>query len=675
MKRASLVLFLSLTALALVIGWWLFGRDGGQSLTPSDPRGTQPDRPIEAANVAPTDSAPAELRPVREADTRDDPEGADRDAPLIDFEGPPGAIHGRILNPDGEPIHEAEVELVRGPAAAVSIPSLWTRLNLVVHTDPQGKYRFTTVAPNDDYIVIASHSDFGNCEAGPIVVQPSTNKDAGDLRLRDGVLVQGYVRCDGRPIPNALVTMSNAMDRLRKLRPDMPVHPDTEPFDVSTVTDADGHYTFASAPFSTFELTVTADGFSKMTKASQGTIFGGSSREHEINFDLTIAARIGGMVVDEGKNGIAGAKVTATIANQTFRCEIEATTDPTGRFELAALALGDYFISATCDGFSESHQQQVAANSDSLVIEMRVQGSCIGVVVDEETGRAVTEFALTVYQQHKGRGPVEVLRNIRRSDSGGRFELKNLDPGSYVIEGTAAGYAASMSAEFEVDRGQAAAGIRVALHRGGTVVGTVFDQDGKPVRNASVQLRENGTKDNQIIEIFSQIGARGPTTTKARTRDDGSFALELVVPDTYQVSIKHNQYAPFQLDDVVVIKGESVDVGRLVIVQGARISGHAYDLDGRPLAQATVTAIMAKSAGYKSTRTDADGAYELRCLNAGEYTVTINSFQTNPPQNPLVGLSYAKNSRQIVPVVNGDDLTVDLRLMKNDPVKVDKPKR
>lgn len=672
MKRASSLLMLVVAFIAGAGGFWLLMDRGPAIVSPVAPTGGRDTEAIETGAAPPAAVDPASgIQRTRDPGlaAERDPEGGDPDAPAIDLQGPPGSIHGRILDPNGNPAPDAEVELVRGPSAAVAIPSLWTKLNLVVRTDPTGVYRFPTVAPNDDYIVVANHPEFGECEAGPIIVPPATDKDAGDLRLREGILVQGYVRFDGRPVQNAVISLSNAMERLHKLRPDLAQARDIEPFELNTVTDANGHYEFASAPFTTFEITAKADGLSRMTKASQSGIFGGSSREHEINFDLTVAARLSGQVVDQSKNGIDGVKVTATIANQSFRCEMEAETDSAGRFTLEGLALGDYFVSATCDGYSEVHQQQVAANRNDLLLEMRVQGSCLGVVVDEETGAPITEFTLAIQQQQKARGPIELKRNLRYSDSLGRFEVKNLDPGTYTIEGSASGYAASLSQEFEVERGESAAGVRVSMNRGGKVVGMIQDRDGKPIRNALVELRDNGTRDNPVHEIFDRMGARGPSATKVRTKEDGRFTLDLIVPETYQVSVKHNQYAATAVDDVVVTKGETTDVGVLVMLRGGRIAGRAFDLDGQPLKNATITAVADKAAGYKTTRTDADGFYELGNLNDGRYSVTINSFQTNPPQNPLVGLSWAKNSRQVVDVVDGADLNVDLRLVKNDPNK------
>jgi protocatechuate 3,4-dioxygenase beta subunit len=668
MKRAPSLLLAISAALIGGIAWWVLGSAGeepGIDRNRTDrnaiepPALQEPTDPVTANAVAPTrETAPTE---------HEDPEGADPDLPLVDYSGPPGSIRGRILDPQGNPAPEAEVELVRGPSAAINVPQLWTRLELRALTDPTGTFRFPNVAPNDDYIIVASHPRHGEAESGIWIVQPSTEKDVGDLRLREGVFIEGSIRFDGRPIQNARVVLSNAMDRLHKFRPDLAKATDIEPFELHTATDVEGRYEFDCAPFSNFEVTVKAEGFGIVTKASGASLFGGASREHRIDFDLTPAKIISGQIVDSNHNGVAGAKVTASLANSSFRCDLEAVSTADGRFRIEPLTTGDYFVAAACDGFSETHQQQVSAGRDDVVLELRLQGSCIGVAVDEQTGEPVPEFSLSVQQMQKGRRGIETQKNQRFSDPGGRFELKGLDPGSYAIEARAAGYAATMSDEFKVERGQATGGVRIALNRGGTVTGIVLDRSGNPVRNALIELRDNGTRDNPVLEIFSQMGARGPTATKTRSKEDGRFTLDLIVPDTYQVAVKHNQYAGTLLDDVEVRKNETNDVGVLTVTSGGRVSGHAYDLDGRPLANATISAMLGKSAGLKQARADKDGFFELTHLNDGTYTIAIQNFQSDPPQNPLVVAHWARNSRQIVQVTDGDDLTIDLRLVKVDP--------
>jgi uncharacterized surface anchored protein len=374
-------------------------------------------------------------------------------------------------------------------------------------------------------------------------------------------------------------------------------------------------------------------------------------------------------VVDENKNGVSQAKVSATLANQGgVRCEMQAQSDANGAFTLDHLASGNYFLLVECVGFTSANKNQVEAGSSGVEIELRVQGSASGVVIDEETGAPISSFQLTVLQNFHGRGPAASRDRLPFSDAGGRFEVKNLDPGKYAIQASADGYADSSSDEFEVTRGQVTPAIRVPMNRGGTIRGKVVDGSGNPVKRALVSVRENKMKDNPIIGIFDGLGGGRDRSQQVRTGEDGTFELTLIVPDTYQVFVRHNKFAQLEVNDVEVAKNQVRELGALALLKGARVTGHALDLSGKAL-QGALVAAVSKANDYRQARANNDGFYEFTSLPAGDYTFTINNYQSTPPINPLQQLVYARNSAQKAQVVEGDDLTVDLRLSEVDPKK------
>jgi carboxypeptidase family protein len=575
-------------------------------------------------------------------------------------QGPPGRILGRVVNPNHEPVANAEVELVQGPAVMLQLRALASETGIVANTDANGEYKLNDVPPADDYIIFASHPDYGDAQAGPIVVHASADAPVGDIVLRVGVHVTGHVNADGRPLEGAIVTLSNQMDVLKKLRPAPASSPDMQELKLATHSDASGSYTFASVPFDSFELTAEANGFARISKITQNP-FGASPREQNIDFDMLPAQAIRGRIVDEKKNVLPGAKVTATVASANFHCEQSTTSDANGAFVLDALAQGMYFVGAECDGYTSGNKAQVEAGGPEIEIQLQIQGGVTGVVVDEETGAPVVDFDLTVMQSFKNRGPVPGRNHLHGHDAAGRFELKNLDPGLLQIQGKAKGYADSLSDEFQVVRGQVTQNIRVPMNRGGTVTGSVVDKSGKTVANAVVILRTNKMKDNPINEIFKNVAAGDPEQ-KVRADADGRFKLELVVPGTYQVAVRHNGFATFEQNDVEVRRREVTDAGKLVLSRGAKVHGHCYGQDGKPLAGAVVNAVT-KASDFLTARSDNDGAYVITSMPPGDYTLTIAQFSSTPPLAPLQMIFMAKQS-QVGPVtlVDGDDTTVDLRL-------------
>ena len=201
------------------------------------------------------------------------------------------------------------------------------------------------------------------------------------------------------------------------------------------------------------------------------------------------------------------------------------------------------------------------------------------------------------------------------------------------------------------------------MNRGGSIAGFVVDRTGKPVKNALIKLRENQTKDNPVHQLFGQLAGMGKEA-QTRSGEDGSFRIDLIVPDTYQVYVRHNKYAALSIDDVTVEKSRVRDMGKIEVRRGGKVSGHAYDLDGQPLIGATILAVS-KTSDTHQARSNNEGYYEIDQLPNGEYTITINSYQSNPPINTLRALVLAKNSKQSANIIDGDELNIDLRLKDN----------
>ncbi len=565
------------------------------------------------------------------------------------------------MNPNHEPVANAEVELVRGPAIALQLRQLATETGIVRMTDANGVFKLENVAPAADYAIFASHQDYADAEIGPLIVRAKAETPSGDIVLRKSRRVYGYVTAEGAAVEGAVVALGNQMDTLRKLRRNVPNVPDRQESKYVTSSDAKGYYEFASIAIENYDVTAEAKGLARISKGSQN-VLGGAPMEQQIDFELTPALSIRGRVLDDAKSPVAGAKVSANIANPNFRCEQSAKSDENGAFVLDGLAKGQYFLATECDGYTQSNRAQVEAGGADVEITLQVQGSVSGVVVDEVTGDPIPDFELFVLQTFKGRGPAPGKVHQHLHDAAGRFELKNLDPGVFQLQGRAGGYADSNSDEFQIARGQVTTGVRIAMNRGGSVAGTVVDKTGKPVAGATVALRTNKMKDNPIAAIFAPF-ADGEQEPKAKTDKDGAFRIDLVVPGTYQVAVRHGEFAGFEQNDVEVRKNE-VSTVRLEVSRGASIHGHASDFDGKPLAGATLNA-SSKDGDYFTMRTDDQGAFKLAALPPGDYTITVQQFNSDQQLGPFAAIVISANSRVSVSLKDGDDTLVDLRLTRD----------
>ncbi|HKB19782.1 MAG TPA: carboxypeptidase regulatory-like domain-containing protein [Gaiellaceae bacterium] len=160
----------------------------------------------------------------------------------------------------------------------------------------------------------------------------------------------------------------------------------------------------------------------------------------------------------------------------------------------------------------------------------------------------------------------------------------------------------------------------------GTIVGTVTDSvTSQPIAGAHINV--------------TPLGA-GTTTGP-----DGHYSLTLPV-NTYDVTASAFGYQTQTANGVVVTDGGTTTQNfALVAAPSHTVSGHVHDVDGNPLANATVTIV---GTPIPPATTDATGAYSIPSVPEGEYDVRAAAGRCNTPQTQHL-------------VVNGDE-TLDFSL-------------
>ena len=146
------------------------------------------------------------------------------------------------------------------------------------------------------------------------------------------------------------------------------------------------------------------------------------------------------------------------------------------------------------------------------------------------------------------------------------------------------------------------------------------------------------------VSLRSAVGGAGAEVT---TGPDGTWRAEQLVPDAYQITARHPDFADKRYREetvkigpaVVVRPGQTVRGVDVQLDPGASISGRAVAADGSPVANAVVLALhwvdpygegaCFHRGGY--TTTDSDGRFGLDSLALGDYVVGVQ--QT--PQRPL----------------------------------------
>ena len=153
--------------------------------------------------------------------------------------------------------------------------------------------------------------------------------------------------------------------------------------------------------------------------------------------------------------------------------------------------------------------------------------------------------------------------------------------------------------------------------RGGSVTGTVFDFDARPVMGA-------------VISAHGQNVMRPALGTDvAVSRYDGSFELRL--PDgEYQLAATHAQYADATDVGRVDVKGGTRHLS-LTLVKGCIITGRVIDADGKPAGEGAIERRFGSSdlEFVPNGRSDSDGKF--RWTTTDEREIVLRAWPWHRP--------------------------------------------
>jgi protocatechuate 3,4-dioxygenase beta subunit len=237
---------------------------------------------------------------------------------------------------------------------------------------------------------------------------------------------------------------------------------------------------------------------------------------------------------------------------------------------------------------------------------------------------AATVRAIPVAPRAESAGPGKQRADapktvLAKTEASGGFRLEGLGAGPFVVRVEAPGLAPAQAIDVPLG-----AALNLKLKPGVTVVGRVLDlTTQKPIAGATVTALEREA---------SRFGREAAHTVKSG--EDGTFQLTNCVPGIVVVEAIAPAKARARLDRVVakaLPPGEEpkFDANTLYLQPGGRIAGRVLGPDGKPLADALVTASGSEGSlfavireGRVTQRTSGDGRFEFDGVLAGnKYTV------------------------------------------------------
>lgn len=323
--------------------------------------------------------------------------------------------------------------------------------------------------------------------------------------------------------------------------------------------------------------------------------------------DARVEVLLRGRVVDRFGAPQAGAKVWLDFGRggarggqggRQRRVPDPVETDREGRFAFAGQTFRSLRVSlqvlhpghAPTLFDKDVGQVQGEVDLGDLVIERG--GELVGRVTDlEHNGIAGATVELLPENDNRMRflRDRDNLLPSATTDSNGYYRRANVPAGDWSVTAVVKMHTEGRSAVFAVENEQQVDVEDIRLGPGFELTGIVVDAAQKPIADAEVSLRGDGTQ----ARGGGGRGGRGPGARDHRTTTDkqGRFFLEHLPGVPMQLDVRADGYLPFQQEDVDAKLGQPLHV---TLQEGLRITGVVVDEDGTPVPMYAVRAVRVR---------------------------------------------------------------------------------
>jgi protocatechuate 3,4-dioxygenase beta subunit len=325
------------------------------------------------------------------------------------------------------------------------------------------------------------------------------------------------------------------------------------------------------------------------------------------------------------------------------------TTTATGHFELKGLTTGRATVLADprCRG---SKAKRYLSASRNLSVQVGTVRRGVRLLLQASSGAA---GRVTDPQGRPIKGVCVIFGDTEkrtRTGSDGRYQVLGLHPRKTLVQFTGGcGNSASVVSQFYRDGapvsfrpGKITTGINAVMQPGTSVVGTVTDLSGHPLRNQCVLLMP--VQDAGFLDF--SVGK------DATTNDAGRYEFRNLPPGPYQVTAGCGRYAfswfrsapdSTLASSVSTLPGVTTTVSFKLGRPGS-ISGTVTDPAGHPLSRICAFAADPKTrqlvnVGVNPAVTGPKGQYRLRFLTPGQYLMAF----TDCHSHPRLGTQWYKN--------------------------------
>ena len=503
-------------------------------------------------------------------------------------------------------------------------------------TDAEGRYTLTLTAGTINQLTVQKEGLVQVKEEVNPGMQRAAVLHEGEtvvksLKMRRGARLTGVVRSAAGPVASAHVMLVHGTP--------------SEGYEQTAVTaGADGRYEFAAVDQGTVMVLASKEGWylpggsnewweamQSPDQAKELKLEIPESGEVTKDLELKRGAVVEGTVTGPDGGPLAGVRVSGPEAPES------APTGADGAFRLEGVHPGpEVTFGCAKEGFTQSTHTPMAVAEDTpttgvalrMVREARVKGT-----LSSRDGTPLLDARVLLAQGGEGReDPWQdqwrwqtAARVPVRPDGTYDAPMPFAPPGKLLVRAAAADRQDTDAPPVDLVEGRESYQVDVTLGPGTDLEGRVVaKKGGAPLAGAEVSIARQRSQENGMI--YYAGGVQHPVW--AVTDETGAFRVPHLAPGKYDVRAQAQGFVAGTAQvDLATDKSVSVEMSPEMTIEGV-----VSFPDGRPVAgvevQATGGARTATFGGFdegeRSSTTDAKGAFKLRNLPEGSYTVQVS---------------------------------------------------
>ncbi|MFS0766942.1 carboxypeptidase regulatory-like domain-containing protein [Peribacillus phoenicis] len=332
-----------------------------------------------------------------------------------------------------------------------------------------------------------------------------------------------------------------------------------------------------------------------------------------LDFDLIPnPGRISGTIINQQTGlPLSGVSITIRQFSPTGPIAASSATDGNGAFTIPNLAPGSYTVLASYPGFGTQAGSTTVSSGETSVIQLALPpnpGTIQGIVTNAATQLPLVNTLIRVVDVNG------VLTSVGQTDSDGRYSVQNLPPGSYTITAINTEYQQQTVGAAIVSGQTATLNIQLQPNPGSITGIVTSNQTGLPLAGSFVQL-------------FPSQGLQ--PIASAMTDSLGQYTFIGIKPGIYTVTADLSNFGRSTVGATVFANAQATS-NLALTPNPATVSGTVTDLNGTPIANATVRLLNGNETVLGTGITSEDGTYTISGLPPFTLNiiVTASGFST-----------------------------------------------